>query len=200
MAVSICLRGFVCNVCHEDTFEASEEMPGLPVADAQERTRPHGPAALAVRWMQADRRHQEQHQTAPHPVGGVPGLAARGRAAAQTPGERAQLPQTRGLVLAARAAHPPRWRGAPRGHGRRHLRERLVPADGDRRRGRRGARLAMVRKGEHSRLQGAVRAVGPSRRARMRRHERHSQGARKSGRTRGSNDVWCTCNATPGPT
>ncbi len=28
-----------------------------------------------------------------------------GRAAAQTPGERAQLPQTRGLVLAARAAH-----------------------------------------------------------------------------------------------
>ncbi len=33
-------------------------------------------------------------------------------------------------------------------------------------------------RGEHSRLQGAVRAVGPSRRARMRRHERHSQGAR----------------------
>lgn len=175
-------------------------MPGPRAADAQERARPKRPAALAVRHLQGDDdRHHRVTEPRVH-TACLPGLAARSRAPAAAGMRRAYLPTTQRMVLGPRTAHPPRWRGAPRGHGRRHLRERLVPADGDRRRGRRGARLAMVHKGEHSRLQGAVRAVGPSRRARMRRHERHSQGARKSGRTRGSNDVWCTCNATPGPT
>ena len=102
MSVSICLCVFVCNVCHEDTFEASEEMPRLPGADAQERARPHGPAALAVRWVQPDREYQERRQTASRPVGRVPGLAARGRA----PTQAHQPPR------APRGTHAPRLRMA----------------------------------------------------------------------------------------
>lgn len=59
--------------------------------------------------------------------------------------------------------------------------------------------LRMVRKGEHSRLQGAVRAVGPSRRARMRRHERHSQVARANLAAHAGPTMSGARNATQGP-
>ncbi|WP_456061889.1 IS1/IS1595 family N-terminal zinc-binding domain-containing protein, partial [Bifidobacterium italicum] len=58
---------------------------------------------------------------------------------------RAHFPPPQRMVLGPVAAHHPRRRGASRGRGRRHLHERLVPADRDRRQRRRGARLAMVR-------------------------------------------------------